>query len=133
MYPLIHIIHACTNTHHTCTHAHNHKQKYTHIKNKRSYSHLSYSHSFSIPISFSNLIPIPMDIPREMGIQHFPFPCTFLIMVQCRKQLCFCDSNILYPGKNLLCTLVQFVNDRAPMVIKLCSVHHDTNELPTTA
>ena len=39
--------------------------KWKHINNKRSHSHLSYSHSRPIPISLSNLVPIPMGIPRE--------------------------------------------------------------------
>ena len=33
--------------------------------NKSSHSLLSYSHSRLIPISLSNLVPIPMGIPRE--------------------------------------------------------------------
>ena len=47
--------------------------KWEHINNKRSHSHLSYSHSRPIPISFSNLVPIPMRIPRkgwEFRISH---------------------------------------------------------------
>ena len=39
--------------------------KWERINNKHSHSHLSYSHSDPIPISSSNLIPIPMGIPRE--------------------------------------------------------------------
>ena len=47
-----------------------------HINNKRSRFHLSYSHSRPIPISLSNLVPIPMG---EMGIPHFLLPCSFLL------------------------------------------------------
>ena len=43
--------------------------KWEHISNKRSHSHLSYSHSRPIPISLSNLVPIPIGIPRE-GWEH---------------------------------------------------------------
>ena len=39
--------------------------KWEHINNKRSHSHLSYSHSRPIPISLSNLVPIPMGILWE--------------------------------------------------------------------
>ena len=39
--------------------------KWEHINNKRSHSHLSKSHSRPILISLSNLVPVPMGIPRE--------------------------------------------------------------------
>ena len=39
--------------------------KWEHINNKGSYSYLSYSHSRPIPIILSNLVPIPIEIPRE--------------------------------------------------------------------
>ena len=35
------------------------------ITNKRSHNHLSYSHSRPIPISLSNLVPIPTAIPQD--------------------------------------------------------------------
>ena len=46
--------------------------KWEHINNnKLSHSHLSYSYSSLTPISLSNLIPIPMRIPREGS---YPIP-----------------------------------------------------------
>ena len=48
--------------------------KWEQINYKRSHSHLSYSDSRSIPISLSNLVFIPMGIPREgweSRISHF--------------------------------------------------------------
>ena len=40
--------------------------KWKNINNKRSYSHLSYFNSRPIPVSLSNLDPIPMRIPWEV-------------------------------------------------------------------
>ena len=55
--------------------------KWEHYNNKCFHSNLSYSHSCPIPISLSNLVPIPMGIPREgWGIPHLPFPCTSLLV-----------------------------------------------------
>ena len=44
------------------------------INNKRSHSHLSYSHSRSIPISLSNLVPIPWESHGRDGNPAFPIP-----------------------------------------------------------
>ena len=41
------------------------KREYISNKHSRRHSHLSYSHSRPISISLSNLVPIPMRIPRE--------------------------------------------------------------------